>query len=82
LWLNWNRYPGFVFSDDDWFSEFYIATYTRASPYIFGILFGYFMYYNSDVHRTTGRKLPAVRLFVLSDRKWFCFKRQKRSTYV
>jgi hypothetical protein len=46
----------------DWFGEFYIATYTRASPYIYGILFGYFMYSFSDYNRKTGEKIPSVRI--------------------
>ena len=50
----------FLFSDADWFGEFYIRTYTRASPYIYGILFGYFMHNFSHVHRVTGRKIPKV----------------------
>jgi hypothetical protein len=49
------------FRDADWFQQFYIASYTRASPYIYGILFGYFMHTFSQFNRTTGKKLPKVR---------------------
>jgi hypothetical protein len=44
----------------DWFSEFYIRFYTRSTPYIWGIIFGYILYKNPGYHRTKGKKLPWV----------------------
>jgi hypothetical protein len=45
----------------DWFNEFYIQVYTRSTPYIWGIIFGYILYRNPGYHRTNGKTLPWVR---------------------
>lgn len=46
----------------DWFNGFYSKFYTRSTPYVYGLVFGYFYYHNQDFHRTKGKSLPKVRL--------------------
>jgi len=49
---------GLGLSGPDWFNGFYIQFYTRSTPYIWGIIFGYIMFKCQHIDRKKGTKLP------------------------
>merc|ERR1719412_1892589 len=59
-----NEWPPMIFTSTgigltpDWFNGFYIQFYTRSTPYIWGILFGYIMFKCQHIHHKKGKKLP------------------------
>ena len=42
----------------DWQTDFYYKPYTRSTPYIYGIVFGYICLQFKHIHRTKGQKMP------------------------
>ena len=64
-----NDWPPQLFTtilDPTWFDQFYIRFYTRASPYIWGIIFGYIVFHTAHIDRKKGTKLPIVS-FILAE---------------
>lgn len=58
-----NDWPPMIFStisSDTWFNEFYTRFYTRATPYLWGIIVGYFMHKYPNWHRKGTKKLSKV----------------------
>ena len=50
---------------DGWMYGFYYRFYTRATPYIWGLILGYLCNKNPDIHRTKGRrKIPQVVIWL------------------
>ena len=50
---------------DGWMYGFYYRFYTRATPYIWGLILGYLCNKNPDIHRTKGRrKVPQVVIWL------------------
>ena len=44
--------------DASWQNDFYYKAYTRSTPYIYGIIFGYICHQSRNIHRVHGKKLP------------------------
>ena len=44
--------------DAKWQTDFYYKAYTRSTPYIYGIIFGYICHQCRNIHRVRGKKLP------------------------
>ena len=48
-----------------WMYGFYFRFYTRATPYIWGLILGYVCYKTPDIHRTKGiRKIPKIVIWI------------------